>query len=81
MAVRWYKDDDLLADSANDTLILPDRYFLWENGSLEVITVQPTDTGIYVCEVIRPDPWGTVRQRHAIEVLRNCDGIGKMQIR
>lgn len=73
MSVRWYKDDELLADSANDSMILPERHFLWENGSLEVITVQPEDTGIYICEVIRPEPWGAVQQRHAIEVLRKLE--------
>lgn len=40
------------------------------NGSLEITTVEPNDTGEYMCEVVRLHPWSTVRQFHAIEVLR-----------
>ncbi|XP_030752810.1 neurotrimin-like [Sitophilus oryzae] len=69
VAVRWYKGEDLLGDSGNETVILPERHILWDNGSLEIRTVQPPDTGEYTCEVIRPEPWGAVKQRHAIEVL------------
>ncbi|KAK9891396.1 hypothetical protein WA026_014636 [Henosepilachna vigintioctopunctata] len=42
---------------------------LWSNGSLEIFRVQPEDTGEYVCEIIRPKPWSTVKQTHAIEVM------------
>ncbi|XP_018567647.1 limbic system-associated membrane protein-like [Anoplophora glabripennis] len=70
-AVRWYKDDYLLADSENETMILPERHTLWANGSLEINTVEPVDTGEYTCEIERPEPWGTVKQRHAIEVLHS----------
>ncbi|KAJ8919706.1 hypothetical protein NQ315_006234 [Exocentrus adspersus] len=75
-AVRWYKNEDLVADSANETLALPERYTLWPNGSLEITSVQPSDTGEYMCEIERPDPWGTVKQRHAIEVLRKIAFCG-----
>ncbi|CAG9764102.1 unnamed protein product [Ceutorhynchus assimilis] len=70
-AVKWFKSEDLLADSDNETVALPLRYTLWDNGSLEIQKVEPSDTGEYVCEISRPDPWGVVRQRHAIEVLHS----------
>ncbi|XP_076264873.1 neurotrimin-like [Rhynchophorus ferrugineus] len=69
VAVKWYKNQELLCDSGNESIVLPERHILWHNGSLEIQTVQPPDTGEYTCEVIRPEPWGPVRQRHAIEVL------------
>ncbi|XP_060520740.1 limbic system-associated membrane protein-like [Cylas formicarius] len=69
IAVKWYKDEEFLADSTNETVLLPERHTLWENGSLQIVTVQPLDTGEYTCEVIRPEPWSAVRQKHAIEVL------------
>ncbi|XP_072398767.1 limbic system-associated membrane protein-like [Diabrotica undecimpunctata] len=70
-SVRWYKDEDLIADSANESLTPPDRHMLWENGSLEILYVQPEETGEYTCEILRSDPWGPVRQKHAIEVLHS----------
>ncbi|CAG9855771.1 unnamed protein product [Phyllotreta striolata] len=71
VSIRWYKDDNLIADSSNETLTLPDRHFLWKNGSLEILSVQPEETGEYVCEIERSEPWGPVRQTHAIEVLHS----------
>ncbi|CAH1119717.1 unnamed protein product [Phaedon cochleariae] len=68
-SIRWYKNEDLLADSGNGSFSLPDRHVLWENGSLQIATVQPGDTGEYTCEIERSEPWGPVRQKHAIEVL------------
>ncbi|XP_074028174.1 opioid-binding protein/cell adhesion molecule homolog isoform X2 [Leptinotarsa decemlineata] len=71
ISVRWYKNEDLLADSANETTPLPERHVLWENGSLEISRVQPGDTGEYTCEIERTEPWGPVKQKHAIEVLHS----------
>ncbi|EFA00901.2 limbic system-associated membrane protein isoform X2 [Tribolium castaneum] len=68
-AIRWYKDENLVVDSADEQLPLPEGHILWENGSLEIFRVTPNDTGIYICEIVRPEPWSPVRQRHAIEVL------------
>lgn len=70
ISVKWYKNQDILADSANRSHQPPLRHTLWDNGSIEIQRVQPEDTGEYVCEISRPEPWGVVRQRHAIEVLR-----------
>lgn len=69
-SVRWYKNKIQFANSADEGLVLPARHTLWPNGSLEIITVQPSDTGEYICEVERPEPWGPIKQTHAIEVLR-----------
>ncbi|CAH1998062.1 unnamed protein product [Acanthoscelides obtectus] len=71
IAVRWYKDNDLIADSSNESVAVPERHVLWENGSLEITVVQPSDTGEYTCEIERPEPWGPIRQKHAIEVLHS----------
>lgn len=68
-SIRWYKDGDLIADSANDSAATDPRVRLWDNGSLEVVSIQDPDTGEYVCEVIRKAPWNSIRQVHAIEVL------------
>ncbi|KAG5892024.1 hypothetical protein JTB14_024464 [Gonioctena quinquepunctata] len=68
-AIRWYKNGDLLDDSTNETIFIPARHTLWENGSLEIAKVQPGDTGEYTCEIERTEPWGPVKQKHAIEVL------------
>lgn len=67
--MRWYKDDILIIDSSEE-LPIPEGVMLWENGSLEIFQVQSKDTGIYVCEIVRTEPWAPIRQRHAIEVLR-----------
>lgn len=69
-AIRWYKNEELIVDSADEVIPLPDGHMLWENGSLEIFRVQPNDTGIYICEIIRSQPWSSIKQRHAIEVLR-----------
>jgi hypothetical protein len=57
-------------DSADEQVPLPEGHMLWENGSLEIFRVKPNDTGVYICEIIRPEPWSPIKQRHAIEVLR-----------
>ncbi|XP_045462207.1 opioid-binding protein/cell adhesion molecule homolog isoform X2 [Harmonia axyridis] len=69
VTIKWIKNKELLVDSSDPEMHLPDRIMLWNNGSLEIINAQPQDTGEYVCEIIRPSPWSTVRQSHAIEVM------------
>ncbi|XP_066151263.1 limbic system-associated membrane protein-like [Euwallacea fornicatus] len=86
LSVKWYQNDNLLGDSANDSVYLPPRHKLWENGSLEIQQVKPYDTGEYVCEIARPEPWGVVRQKHAIEVLHppyveSFPGSGFLQVK
>ncbi|XP_063898374.1 neurotrimin isoform X2 [Helicoverpa armigera] len=39
------------------------------NYSLQVDDLQAEDTADYTCEIIRPEPWGPIRQTHSIEVL------------
>lgn len=68
--IKWYKNHTLIADNGPPVILPPDRFKLWGNGSLEVVRVQPPDTGEYMCEVIRNEPWGPIKQSHAIEVLR-----------
>ncbi|XP_017775167.1 PREDICTED: limbic system-associated membrane protein-like isoform X2 [Nicrophorus vespilloides] len=67
--VRWYRDGKQIADSGPPPVMPPDRFKLWGNGSLEVYTVKPQDTGEYMCEIVRPAPLGEAKQVHAIEVL------------
>ncbi|KRT85449.1 Immunoglobulin, partial [Oryctes borbonicus] len=67
--IKWYKNKVIIADSGPPVLLPPDRFKLWGNGSIEVVYVQPPDTGEYMCEVVRPEPWAPVKQIHAIEVL------------
>ncbi|KAL3283935.1 hypothetical protein HHI36_018103 [Cryptolaemus montrouzieri] len=69
ITIKWYKDKELLVDSSDPELNMPEGHMLWSNGSLEILKVQPADTGEYVCEIVRPSPWSTVRQSHAIEVM------------
>ncbi|XP_022920278.2 neogenin isoform X1 [Onthophagus taurus] len=68
--VKWYKDNNLWADSGQQDFLPPLRFKLWGNGSLQVVDIQPDDTGKYTCEIIRSEPWAPVRQTHAIEVLQ-----------
>lgn len=68
--MRWYHDEELVADNGNENFTSLPRHQLWENGSLEIVNVKPKDTGEYMCEVVREAPLSTVRQYHAIEVLR-----------
>lgn len=70
ISIRWYKDNELIASSEDrNTIVDPDRTRIWANGSLEVFPVQNSDTGEYMCEVVRRPPWGSITQIHAIEVL------------
>ncbi|GLV43887.1 wrapper [Carabus blaptoides fortunei] len=68
-SIRWYKNAVLIANSdptASDKF--SDRIKLWVNGSLQVANVRNTDTGEYMCEVVRKEPWTSIKQLHAIEV-------------
>lgn len=67
--VRWWREEILLADSFEQELQSPERITLYSNGSLRVLQVQREDSGEYVCQAIRPSPWGHVTQVHEIEVM------------
>lgn len=67
--VRWWREEVLLADSNEQKLPSPERVTLYSNGSLRVLHVQREDSGEYVCQAIRPSPWGHVTQVHEIEVM------------
>lgn len=75
--MRWYHDGELIADNGNENFTFPPRHILWANGSLEISNVEPNDTGEYMCEVVRPSPWSTVRQYHAIEVMSKFNLVYK----
>ncbi|XP_052742892.1 neurotrimin [Bicyclus anynana] len=66
--VRWYKNGSLLADSRDPNLLLPLRARMFANFSLQLEGLLPPDTADYTCEVIRPEPWGPIRQTHSIQV-------------
>ncbi|KAJ2943072.1 hypothetical protein O0L34_g18764 [Tuta absoluta] len=68
LRVRWYKNDHLLGDSADPNQLLPPRYRMHANYSLQLHGLQAGDTADYTCEVIRPEPMGPIRQTHSIEV-------------
>ncbi|CAB3254622.1 unnamed protein product [Arctia plantaginis] len=67
LRVRWYKDDQLLGDSQLHEA-LPPRINMHANYSLQVDSLQAQDTADYTCEIVRPEPWGPIRQTHSIEV-------------
>ncbi|RLU24039.1 hypothetical protein DMN91_004248 [Ooceraea biroi] len=67
--VRWWREEILLADSFEQELQSSERITLYSNGSLRVHHVQREDSGEYVCQAIRPSPWGHVTQVHEIEVM------------
>lgn len=67
--VRWWREEVLLADSFEQEQPSPERITLYSNGSLRVHHVQREDSGEYVCQAIRPSPWGHVTQVHEIEVM------------
>lgn len=70
--VRWWREEILLADS-NSHETSHERYTMYKNGSLQILHVQIEDNGEYVCQVIRPAPWGYVTQVHEIEVICKYD--------
>lgn len=67
--MRWWREEILLADSLEQNRATPERITVFKNGSLQVMHVQREDSGEYVCQVIRPSPWGHVTQVHEIEVM------------
>ncbi|KAF9407827.1 hypothetical protein HW555_012283 [Spodoptera exigua] len=69
LRVRWYKDKILLGDSHTPEEPLPPRVQMHSNYSLQVDNLQTQDTADYTCEIIRPEPWGPIKQTHSIEVL------------
>ncbi|KAL4707499.1 hypothetical protein ACJJTC_000251 [Scirpophaga incertulas] len=66
--VRWYKDSTLLGDSMDAHHLLPNRVRMHTNYSLQLDSLGAEDTADYTCEVIRPEPMGSIRQTHSIEV-------------
>ncbi|CAH2061786.1 unnamed protein product, partial [Iphiclides podalirius] len=66
--VRWYKNSNLLGDSLQQHHLLPRRVRMHSNHSLQLDSLKPVDTATYTCEVIRPEPWGPIKQSHSIEV-------------
>ncbi|XP_053962939.1 neurotrimin [Anastrepha ludens] len=66
--VRWYKEDQLLADSrASTETPTPDRIRLWSNGSLQISQLQPADTGDYSC-ALKTDNNTEVEKMHSLIV-------------
>jgi len=58
-----------VADSSNPQFVSPPRIKMLPNNTLQVSDLRADDTGEYKCQIIRPEPWGSVQQVHAIEVL------------
>lgn len=71
--VRWWREEILLADSFEPDMPIPEKVTMYGNGSLRVRHVQREDSGEYVCQAIRPAPWGHVTQVHEIEVMCEYD--------
>lgn len=71
--MRWWREEILLADSFEMDRQTPERITMFKNGSLQVLNVQREDSGEYVCQAIRPSPWGHVTQVHEIEVMCEYD--------
>lgn len=66
--MKWWREGNLLVDSYEQKLP-SDKIVLYPNGSLQLRHVQQEDSGQYVCQTIRPIPWGYVTQVHEIEVM------------
>ncbi|KAM3968959.1 neurotrimin [Aphomia sociella] len=84
--VRWYKDKTLLGDSHDAHHLLPPRVRMHANFSLQIDNLMSQDTADYTCEVIRPEPWGPIRQTHSIEVqysptIRTVPEDGFLEVR
>ncbi|XP_014488939.1 PREDICTED: limbic system-associated membrane protein-like [Dinoponera quadriceps] len=67
--VRWWREEILLADSFEQDKTSSERYTVYRNGSLQILHIQLEDRGEYVCQAIRPAPWGYVTQVREIEVM------------
>lgn len=68
--VRWTRDNELIADSRYTDVFPPPRVTLFNNGSLQVRSVNENDTAEYLCEVMT-SAYGLESQLHAIEVQCN----------
>ncbi|CAH1395845.1 unnamed protein product [Nezara viridula] len=66
--VRWWKDGILLAESGHKTVQSP-NVEVFENHTLRISDVANGDSGQYICQVVRPPPWGPIYQHHAIQVI------------
>ncbi|KAG7295287.1 hypothetical protein JYU34_022291 [Plutella xylostella] len=64
--VRWYRGSDLLLDSA--AVEPAARARLLPNCSLVLDQLRAADSAHYTCEVIRPEPWGPIKQVHSVRV-------------
>ncbi|XP_046676192.1 neurotrimin-like isoform X3 [Homalodisca vitripennis] len=67
--IRWWKDERLLWDTSDEKVTPPDNIRVFPNQTLEVADLKDSDTGDYICQVVRPDPWNPINQVHAIEVM------------
>ncbi|GAB1869556.1 Limbic system-associated membrane protein [Camponotus japonicus] len=67
--MKWWREGTILAESGERNRPSPERITMYQNGSLQVLNVQREDSGQYVCQVIRPTPWGYVTQLHKLEVM------------
>ncbi|RZF37418.1 hypothetical protein LSTR_LSTR011695 [Laodelphax striatellus] len=67
--VRWWREQELIWDSRDTSLKSPHNVRMFaSNNTLEVSDVSALDSGNYMCQVVRPEPWGPLNQMHAIEV-------------
>ncbi|XP_039279718.1 protein CEPU-1 isoform X1 [Nilaparvata lugens] len=67
--VRWWREQELIWDSSDTGLRAPANVRMFAtNHTLEVADVSAADSGNYICQVVRPEPWGPLNQIHAIEV-------------
>ncbi|XP_058808854.1 neurotrimin-like isoform X1 [Phymastichus coffea] len=69
--VRWYRSNVMIADSDDPSVqaATSPRVKMWDNRSLELLQVRPEDSGEYICQATRPEPWGHVTQVHEIQVM------------
>ncbi|XP_037024959.1 protein amalgam isoform X2 [Bradysia coprophila] len=66
-SIRWIREAVLIIDTRHPELLPPPRVTLFQNGSLQVRSLKPEDTGEYICE-IKTIEGELATQYHAIEV-------------
>ncbi|XP_026324600.1 roundabout homolog 3-like [Hyposmocoma kahamanoa] len=67
--VKWYKETTLLGDSSDPHHLLPPRFRMNTDYSLQISPLMAEDTANYFCEVIRKAPWSPITQGHFVDVL------------
>ncbi|XP_063835220.1 hemicentin-2-like [Ostrinia nubilalis] len=81
-----YTCEESLDPKVDAHTLLPPRVRMHANYSLQLDRLGAKDSADYTCEVLRPEPWGPIRQTHTVEVqysptVRTIPDDGFLEVR